>query len=152
MEDKEFVMEAIQRLVPDSMWHGETNSDKESLKAIDVEMAVLEHVLYLLTEHIQIPGQEWNASAKAIMEKKKACLKSILEEDIGDLTKLVGYKLVPLDKEAGYVRKSLDAISFVEDRINVLKEDLGAENDKAKRIFIEAELSNYENIRELLMK
>ena len=53
---------------------------------------------------------------------------------------------------AGHDKKSLDALSFVEDRINVLKEDLSVEKDKAKKIFTEAELSNYENIKELLLE
>lgn len=53
---------------------------------------------------------------------------------------------------ADHDKKSLDALSFVEDRINVLKEDLSVEKDKAKKIFTEAELSNYENIKELLLE
>lgn len=93
MDNREFIKEAVERLIPKSNWHGESNSDKESIKNIDIQYDVLEIVLDKLFADIVIPGQEGNWSAEAI--KKKKCEKLLwLISYLDDLPELVGYEIV----------------------------------------------------------
>lgn len=98
MEDREFINEAINRLIPHSEWHGESNSDNESLKNIDIQYDALEIVLDRLFTNIVIPGQEGNWSAEAIKKKKREKLLWLIDY-LDDLPELVGYKLVKIEKE-----------------------------------------------------
>lgn len=48
MTNKDFVVEAVKRLIPDTSWHGETNHDKNSLENLDIG----EEILYIVFEEL----------------------------------------------------------------------------------------------------
>lgn len=96
MDNREFIKEAIERLIPESHWHGETNSDNESIKNIDIQYDALEIVLDKLFTDIVIPGQEGNWSAEAIKKKKREKLLWLIDY-LNDLPELVGYEIVKKD-------------------------------------------------------
>ena len=82
LDDKEFIIEVIRRLVPDSEWHGDSREDDESLASVDAQMQALRIVWSKLFEDIVVPGQSGNASAEAIMEKKKDALLDFIVTDL----------------------------------------------------------------------
>lgn len=93
MDNREFIKEAVERLIPESNWHGESNSDNESIKNIDIQYDALEIVLDKLFADIVIPGQEGNWSAEAIKKKKREKLLWIIDY-LNGLPELVGYEIV----------------------------------------------------------
>lgn len=98
MNDKEFILEAIERLIPKSDWHGESNQDRKSLDNIDIQWECVEIALRRLFEDIVIPGQEGNGSAEAIKAKKRQYLEELIYW-LDDLPELVGYKIVKLGND-----------------------------------------------------
>ena len=74
MSDWEFTIEAIERLCPKSEWHGESNLDNESLANIDTQEEMLRIVWERLFTDLVVYGQAGNASAQAIMQRKKEAL------------------------------------------------------------------------------
>lgn len=80
MEDKEFILETLKRITPDTSWHGETNSDNKSIKNIDI----LEDMIYFLLDELfncsTVPeGNKRNYSCKAIAKKKQEVIHCIKE-------------------------------------------------------------------------
>lgn len=98
MKDKEFIPEALERLIPKSEWHGESNLDRESLENIDLQWECVDIALRRLFEDIVIPGQEGNGSAEAIKAKKRKYLEELIYW-LDDLPELVGYKMVKVEEE-----------------------------------------------------
>lgn len=98
MKDKEFIPEALERLIPKSEWHGESNIDRESLENIDLQWECVDIALRRLFEDIVIPGQEGNGSAEAIKTKKRKYLEELIYW-LDDLPELVGYKIVKVGEE-----------------------------------------------------
>lgn len=74
MNDIEFITEAIDRLVPNSEWHGESDADAKSLANVDIQEEVLRIVWNKLFADLVVYGHEENASAQALMQRKKEAL------------------------------------------------------------------------------
>jgi hypothetical protein len=88
MGDKEFIIEAIERLIPSSEWHGDGAEDAESLANIDIQEEALRIVWEKLFEDLVVFGQEGNASAEAIMQRKREALMAALaraQDDLHDI-------------------------------------------------------------------
>lgn len=80
MEDKEFILEVLKRITPDTSWHGETYADDKSIENIDI----LEEMIYLLLDELFIcstvpEGNKGNGSFKAIAKKKQDVIHCIKE-------------------------------------------------------------------------
>lgn len=70
-KDREFILEVLKRITPDTSWHGETNIDNKSIKNIDI----LEEMIYFLLEELFIDstvpdGNKGNGSYESIARKK----------------------------------------------------------------------------------
>lgn len=88
MSDKEFIIEAVNRLIPSSEWHGDSDEDAKSLANIDVQEEALRIVWEKLFEDLVVFGQEGNASAEAIMRRKREALMAALaraQDDLHDI-------------------------------------------------------------------
>ena len=77
MSDWEFIIEATERLCPKSEWHGDSDLDNESLANINIQEEMLRVVWENLFRDLVVYGQEHNASAQAIMQRKKEALMAI---------------------------------------------------------------------------
>lgn len=97
MEDKEFIPEAIERLIPKSDWWGESNHDRKSLENIDLQWECVDIALRKLFEDIVIPGQEGNGSAEAIKARKRDYLQELIYW-LGDMPELIGYKIIKMEE------------------------------------------------------
>lgn len=80
MEDKEFILEVLKRITPDTSWHGETYADDKSIKNIDI----LEEMIYFLLDELfncsTVPeGNKGNGSFKAIARQKQKVIQYIKE-------------------------------------------------------------------------
>lgn len=93
MDDKEFIAEAIKRLVPGSEWHGDGREDDESLANIDAQRRALQIVWSKLFDDIIVPGHSGNASAEAIMEKKKDVLLDFISGELHDALHEIGLRM-----------------------------------------------------------
>lgn len=82
MENKDFIVEAISRLVPDSNWKGESYHDGE---VVADSIPASEEALYAVLNKIfdnqydALHGAKLNASAVSILEDKQAVLKRLVE-------------------------------------------------------------------------
>ena len=81
MTNKEFILEALKRITPDTSWHGETNADNISIGNIDI----LEEMIYFLLDEFfldsTVPaGNKGNYSYEAIARKKQRVINYIKEE------------------------------------------------------------------------
>ena len=81
MENKEFILEALKRLVPDTRWHGETYADDASLDNLDT----LEEMAYFILDNLFMnsvvpPGNKGNWSFEAIARQKQRIISYIKEE------------------------------------------------------------------------
>lgn len=89
MEDKEFTLEALKRLIPNTSWHGDSYLDGQSLKNLDVLGEMLEIMVDELMKDCFVPeGNRGNSSFEAIAKKKQSimkwvyeCLKDYFEEE-----------------------------------------------------------------------
>ncbi len=110
MEDREFINEVIDRLIPSSEWWGESNHDSQSLKNIEIQYEALEKILDKLTAYIVIEGWNGNASAEAIKASKREKILWLLQylDDYG-LPELVGYKIVKMEEEEKPIRPEPNA-------------------------------------------
>ncbi len=97
MTNKEYILETIKRVVPDSEWCGDSK-DQESFNSISIQLEAVEIILDKLLKHIYIGGQEENWNAKRIMKEKQEALKELINE-YNYLFELVGYRVVELDEE-----------------------------------------------------
>lgn len=78
MEDKEFILEALKRITPDTSWYGETNADNKSLKNIDILEDMIYFLLGELFKYSIVPaGNKGNGSFEAIAKKKQKVLTDI---------------------------------------------------------------------------
>ena len=80
-KDREFILEALKRITPDTSWYGETNTDNKSLKNIDI----LEEMIYFLLDELFInstvsAGNKGNYSYEAIAKQKQKVINYIKEE------------------------------------------------------------------------
>lgn len=72
MTDREFILEAVKRLLPDTQWHGESYLDRKSLDNLDILSDILEIVLDELIGYSYVPeGNKNNGSFNAIAGKKQ---------------------------------------------------------------------------------
>ena len=86
MTDKEFILEALKRITPDTSWHGETHADNISIDNIDT----LEEMIYFLLDELfmdsTVPaGNRGNGSYETIARKKQKIISFVKEEyfDLG---------------------------------------------------------------------
>ena len=91
MNDKEFVLEALKRLIPDTSWWGESNHDSESVKNLDLLSNMIDMMIESLSEYSYVPeGNKWNCSYEEIAMKKRYIIKGLKTyfdeyfEDFGD--------------------------------------------------------------------
>lgn len=97
MTDKEYILETIKRVIPDSEWYGDSK-DQESFNNISIQLEAVEIILDKLLKHIYIGGQEENWNAMRIMKEKQDALKELINE-YSYLFELVNYKVVELEEE-----------------------------------------------------
>lgn len=80
MTNREFITEAVRRLVPDTSWHGECYLDGKSLDNLDILMGIIEIALDELTDYCIVPeGNKRNGSFEAIAEKKQRIISWVLK-------------------------------------------------------------------------
>ena len=80
MEDKEFILESLKRLTPDTSWHGESYADDKSIDNIDT----LEDMIFFLLDELfncsTVPeGNKGNGSFRAIAKRKRKAIQYIKE-------------------------------------------------------------------------
>lgn len=81
MEDREFILETLKRITPNTSWHGESYADDISMDNIDT----LEEMVYFLLDELfncsTVPeGNKGNGSFEAIARKKQKIISFIKEE------------------------------------------------------------------------
>ena len=90
MNDKEFVLEALNRLIPDTSWWGESNHDSESVKNLDLLSDMFDMMIEILMEYSYVPDGFRNDSYEEIARKKREIIKGLKTwvdeyfEDFGD--------------------------------------------------------------------
>ena len=91
MNDKEFVLEALKRLIPDTSWGGESNHDSESVKNLDLFRNMIDIMIESLMEYSYVPeGNKGNGSYEEIARKKREIIKGLktwadeYSDDFGD--------------------------------------------------------------------
>lgn len=90
MNDKEFVLEALKRLIPDTSWWGESNHDSESVKNLDLLSNMIDMMIEILMEYSYVPEGFRNDSYEEIARKKRKIIKGLKTwvdeyfEDFGD--------------------------------------------------------------------
>ena len=90
MNDKEFVLEALKRLIPDTSWWGESNHDSDSVKNLDLLSNMIDMMIEVLMEYSYVPEGFRNYSYEEIARKKREIIKGLKTwvdeyfEDFGD--------------------------------------------------------------------
>ena len=78
MEDDEFTLEALKRLIPDTSWCGESNHDAESVKNLDLLSDMFDTMIDSLAEYSYVPeGNKGNFSYEEIARKKRNIMKGL---------------------------------------------------------------------------
>lgn len=78
MDNKEFILETIKRVLPSTSWSGETNKDNEALDNIDLLGDVLELVLDNLFSNTYLIVRG-NYSYDRIASRKQALIQWLVE-------------------------------------------------------------------------
>lgn len=81
MTNKEFILEALKKITPDTSWHGETCADDKSIDNIDT----LEDMIFFLLDELFIDSvvsasHKENDSCEAIARAKQRVINYIKEE------------------------------------------------------------------------
>ena len=87
MNDKEFVIEALKRLIPDTSWWGDSNHDSDSVKNLDLLSNMIDMMIEILMEYSYVPEGFRNDSYEEIARKKREIingLKTWVDEYFGD--------------------------------------------------------------------
>lgn len=78
MEEKEFVLEALKRLTPDTSWHGVCEDDEETYKNIPILAEMAYFIMSELFHHSVVPdGNADRDDFKAIAKKKREIIEEI---------------------------------------------------------------------------
>lgn len=78
MENDEFTLKALKRLIPDTSWWGETNHDTESVKNLDLLSDMLDMMIDSLAEYSYVPkGNKGNFSYEEIARKKRKIIENL---------------------------------------------------------------------------
>ena len=94
MNDKEFALEALKRLIPDTTWWSETNHDSKSLDNLDLLSDMIDLMIESLVEYSAVPvGNKGNGSYEAISKKKRKIMKMIRDY----LDECLGRRCTPVD-------------------------------------------------------
>lgn len=81
MTDREFILEAVKRLLPDTQWHGESYLDGKSIDNLDILREIIEIVLDELIGDSVVPeGNKGNGSFEAIAMRKQTIISEVLED------------------------------------------------------------------------
>ena len=90
MNDKEFILEALNRLIPDTSWWGESNHDSDSVKNLDLLSNMIDMMIEALMEYSYVPEGFRNDSYEEIARKKREIINGLKTwvdeyfEDFGD--------------------------------------------------------------------
>lgn len=81
MTNRDFILETLKRITPNTSWHGETNADNISMNNIDI----LEEMIYFLLDELfncslVSEGNKGNGSFEAISRKKQKIIHFIKNE------------------------------------------------------------------------
>lgn len=80
-KDREFILEVLKRITPDTSWHGETYSDDKSIKNIDIFKEMIYFLLDELFIDSTVPdGNKGNGSYEAIARKKQMLIAFIKKD------------------------------------------------------------------------
>lgn len=78
MEEKEFVLEALKRLTPDTSWHGECKGDEETCKNIPILAEMAYFIMSELFHHSVVPdGNADREEFKVIAKMKREIIEEI---------------------------------------------------------------------------
>lgn len=78
MEEKEFVLEALKRLTPDTSWHGVCEDDEETYKNIPILAEMAYFIMSELFHHSVVPdGNADRDDFKAIAKMKREIIEEI---------------------------------------------------------------------------
>lgn len=78
MEDKEFIVEALKRLIPDTSWWGECRHDNESIDNIKILDDMFDIMLReLLNDSVVPAGNRGNGSYESIAKAKQRVIEHI---------------------------------------------------------------------------
>ena len=78
MDNKEFILEALKRLVPDTSWWGESRHDRESIDNIELLGEMFDIMLNELLQDSYVPeGNKGNASCESIAKAKQTLIDNI---------------------------------------------------------------------------
>lgn len=101
MEDKEFILEAVKRLLPDTSWYGESCHDRKSVENIDIMRDVLYEVLDNINSDSVVPaGNRGNGSFEEIAKAKQEVIKELFSYYTGvDLDEVIEHYKSIKDKE-----------------------------------------------------
>lgn len=78
MDNKEFILEAFKRLVPDTSWWGESNHDGKSIENIALLGDMFDIMLNELLQDSYVPeGNKGNASCESIAKAKQTLIDNI---------------------------------------------------------------------------
>lgn len=78
MDNKEFILEALKRLVPDTSWWGESRHDGESIDNIELLGDMFDIMLNELLRDSYVPeGNKGNASYESIAKAKQMLIDNI---------------------------------------------------------------------------
>ena len=78
MDNKEFILEALKRLVPDTSWWGESNHDGKSIDNIELLGDMFDIMLNELLQDAYVPeGNKGNSSFESIAKAKQEVIANI---------------------------------------------------------------------------
>jgi len=78
MDNKEFVLEALKRLIPDTSWWGESRHDDESIDSIELLEDMFDIMLReLLNDSVVPAGNRGNGSYESIAKAKQKVIEHI---------------------------------------------------------------------------
>jgi len=108
MKNEDFILEVIDRILPDTSWHGESNHDDRSIKNIPITEDILAKVLDNIYHNSYVPeGNKGNWSFEEISKKKREIIRYLVgyvldytnKEDLDYICDLYGYELKEKEKE-----------------------------------------------------
>lgn len=81
MNNRDFILEVLKRITPDTSWHGEAYVDTKSIDNIDTLEEMIYFLLNELFNYSSVPeGNKGNGSFEAIANKKQKIISFIEEE------------------------------------------------------------------------
>ena len=80
-KDKEFRLEALRRLIPDTSWHGECYHDTKSVNNIDILAEMSYIIMEEMFNNCSVPeGNKGNGSYEEIARSKQYVLRDLISD------------------------------------------------------------------------